>query len=56
MSGCAETVEDETSLWKGKEKREEIPGHGFIRRNADNFFVVSSGGFAASSFFYIAEK
>jgi len=26
MCGCAETVEDGTSLWKEKEKTEKIPG------------------------------
>jgi hypothetical protein len=37
---CAETVEDETSLWKGKEKAEEIRGHGFTPMNTDKSLVV----------------
>ena len=35
MWSCAETVEDETSLWKGKEKMKKIPGHGFTRIKTD---------------------
>jgi hypothetical protein len=37
---CAEAVEDETSLWKGEEKWEEIPGYGFARMNTDKFFSL----------------
>jgi hypothetical protein len=36
---CAETVEDETSLWKGKEKTGKIRGHGFSRINTDRSFL-----------------
>jgi len=38
--GCAEAVEDETSLWKGEEKWGEIPGYGFTRMNTDKFFSL----------------
>ena len=39
---CAEAVEDESSLWKGKEKVEEIPGHGFTRMSTDKSFRFCS--------------
>jgi hypothetical protein len=47
MLACAEAVEDETSLWKGKEKWEEIPDNGFTRMSTDKSFSAFARGLIA---------
>lgn len=49
---CAETVEDETSLWKGKEKWEEIPDHGFTRMSTYKSFSAFARGLIVLLRFY----
>jgi hypothetical protein len=53
MLSCAEAVEEETCLWKGKEKAERIPGHGFTRIN---LFLFCPQTLRPSSFFYLEEN
>jgi hypothetical protein len=43
MLACAEAVEDETSLWKEKEKAEKIPGHGFTRIDPKSLYHQKKG-------------
>ena len=56
MRSCAETVEDETSLWKGEEKTKKIRGHGFSRINTDNLFISLSGGPTATCLYGRKQK